>query len=84
MYKTISNIQKLNPETLEVITFRLDTTDSNFGYYYWRFPNLDKSYDTIADFSAMMGVQFLPSILIFNRSGKLVSRNGFQDILDKQ
>lgn len=60
----------------------MDETKSNFGYYYWKIPKL--KYNDATQLAQMLGVLTLPSVLIFNRSGNLVSTRGFHEILNKK
>jgi len=62
----------------KLITFRLDESDTDFGYKYYRFKNCHMNQAShLAD---MLAVQFLPTILVYNIEGRLVSRSGVQDM----
>ncbi len=61
-----------------MITFRLDESNTDFAYKYYRFKNLHMSQASkLAD---MLAVQFLPTVLVYNIAGRLVSKSGVQDM----
>lgn len=79
--RTLPNLlNKVNSgaDFFKLITFRLDESDTDFGYKYYRFKNCHMNQAShLAD---MLAVQFLPTILVYNIEGRLVSRSGVQDM----
>lgn len=65
-------------DLFKLITFRLDESDSDFAYKYYKFKNCHMGQAShLAD---MLAVRFLPTVLVYNIEGRLVSRSGVQDM----
>lgn len=69
-------------EHLKLLTLRLDETPNNFAYSYLRFKSI--AYDLAANIASQLGVRNIPSILVYNLAGQLVSSNGLRDIMQHQ
>ena len=65
-------------DLFKLITLRLDESGTDFAYKYYRFKNCHMSQASrLAD---MLAVQFLPTVLVYNIEGRLVSKSGVQDM----
>ena len=75
-----SLVSKINGQTqdFKLVTFRLDESSSEFANHFYKFKNAHLSQ--ASHFADMLSIQFLPTILIYNLEGKLISRKGVQDM----
>ena len=67
-----------NDHLLQMVTLRLDNENTDFGHYYWRFSNSSEQEN--GQLASILQVRHLPSILIFNVEGRLISRTGYNDM----
>lgn len=67
---------------MKLITLRLDDSPTNFAYSYLKFKNL--SDETTSELANKMGVMNIPSIVVYDLLGNLVTRNGLQEMLRYQ
>ena len=63
---------------LRMLTIRLDEDGGNFGYYDLRFKSL--SNDDASDVANWLKVSSIPTILVYDYLGRLVTRNGYADM----
>lgn len=77
---TIAKINQAHPDLFKMITIRLDESNENLGYSYWRFPQL--TFHAADQLSKNLAVRYLPSIYVFNTAGYLVSANGLKEIFE--
>lgn len=80
--KIVEKINSTHPDKLKLITVRLDDSNTDFGYKFWRFPQLN--FHGAQELSQSLSIRYLPSILILNRSGYIVSASGFKDLMEHQ
>lgn len=74
-------IKMVGPE-LKVITCRLDDDPSDFAYHSLRFAN--SSSFLFQNLTSSLRVSTIPSLLIFDSYGRLISRDGVNDILKQR
>ena len=65
-----------NRSSLKVITFRLDEEGGEFGHYDMRFKSL--SHETSSEIASMLEVYQIPTLIVYDYLGRLVTRKGYQ------
>jgi hypothetical protein len=77
-------LEKINTkgEFLKLLTLRLDDTPNNFAYSYLKFKSI--SYDATSEIANLMKVRNIPSIVVYDLLGNIVTSNGLQEMLKYQ
>ena len=63
-----------------MLTFRFDRDQSSFGNYDLKFKNL--SEESTDEISGAFQVAHLPTLLVYDIMGRLVTREGYRDMMN--
>ena len=62
-----------------VLTVRLDEDGGEFGHYDLKFKSL--SHDGASEIAGMFDVFRIPTLLVYDYLGRLVTKNGYQEMM---
>ena len=71
-----------NGPFFRLLTFRLDEEASDFGFYDLKFRSLN--HDIASEIAGLMKVQSIPTIIVYDYLGRVVTRNAYADMTKYQ